>query len=168
MVEAIRQWELVVPRDGRLDVTADLQRKSLRLTETRITGAEYAKDAWRDEHVGALLISELCMEATNSAPQWRRAYSCCDISLHRPLVRTIGGHERACVDVPPADLACRRTDRQGRQSGPKEAMGRGGAVWPQVCWELASPCAELKGGVTGTLLVPRLCKTAYIYRRWAA
>lgn len=64
MIEAIRQWELVVPRDGRLHVDCKLERKSLRLNEIRITGAEYAKDAWRDEHVGALLVSELCMEAS--------------------------------------------------------------------------------------------------------
>ena len=64
VIEAIRDRETFVPRDGRLNVDCQLERKSLRLVETRLTGSEYSKDEWQDEHVGALLISDLIMEAS--------------------------------------------------------------------------------------------------------
>jgi hypothetical protein len=77
MVEAVRSWETLVPRDGRLHVDCQLERKSLHLVETRLTAAEYAKDSWVDQHVGALLISELHMQASKECTKnlngWRQA-----------------------------------------------------------------------------------------------
>ena len=64
MVESIRQWEIVMHATGSWISQETCNVKDLRINETRITSAEYAKNAWGDEHVGALLISELHIEAS--------------------------------------------------------------------------------------------------------
>jgi hypothetical protein len=64
-VEAVRAWECNVPRDGRLDITVELERKSLSISDLRLSYALYSKDDWVAYHTPSLLINRYDLQASH-------------------------------------------------------------------------------------------------------